>query len=223
MIRLVVGLMIFSFGLYMMIAADLGFQPWDCFAMGVAGKLGITYGQSSMWIGLTVLVIDLFLREKIGIGTILNAVTVGYFVDFYSWLHIIPDNLNIVVALIVLVAGMFVMGIGYYVDMKPGLGFGPRDALMVGIGKRLRKLSVGLVNNIVLAVVLVFGFILGGKVGVGTVISVLGLGFAMQVVFNIFKFEPRDVINDDVKQFFKTLIKNDLSPHQKAETVNSEG
>lgn len=213
-VKVLIGLLVFAFGLYLMIKANIGLQPWDCFAMGIAGKFGITYGRSSMIIGMAVLIIDVLLKERIGIGTVLNGLFVGYFVDFYDWLHIVPEKLPIWIGIILVLIGMFIMALGYYMDMNPGLCFGPRDAMMVGVGKRMRKIPVGVVNIFVMAAVLSVGFILGGPVGIGTLISVFGIGTAMQIVFGLFKFEPRDVINEDIVESIRSIIHNEPSRNQ---------
>lgn len=189
------GLMIFASGLYCTIQANIGLAPWDCFNMGLAGRLGITYGQTSIAIGIVTIIVDLLLKEKIGIGTILNVAICGSTVDALTLLQVIPTQRSLWAGILVMVLGMFIMGVGRYLYMSAGLCCGPRDAMLVGIGKRLKKISIGTTNTFILAVVLLIGILLGGKAGIGTVISTFGIGTTMQITFNLFHFDPRKVEN----------------------------
>lgn len=189
------GLVIFASGLYCTIQANIGLAPWDCFNMGLAGKIGITYGQTSITIGIITIVVDLLLKEKIGIGTILNVAICGTTVDALTCLGLIPAQSSLWSGILVMIVGMFIMGLGRYLYMSAGLCCGPRDAMLVGIGKRLKRISIGTTNTIILAVVLIIGIILGGKAGIGTLISTFGIGTTMQITFNLFHFDPRNIEN----------------------------
>lgn len=189
------GLVVFASGLYCTIQANIGLAPWDCFNKGLAGRLGITYGQTSIMIGVVTIVIILLLKEKIGLGTILNVAICGPTVDTMTIIDVIPLQKSFVSGVLIMILGMFIMGLGRYLYMSAGLCCGPRDAMLVGIGKHLRKISIGTVNTMILCAVLLIGVLLGGKAGIGTLISAFGIGFAMQLTFNLFHFDPRSVDN----------------------------
>ena len=97
------------------------------------------------------------------------------------------------------------MAIGQYYYMKSAQCCGPRDALLVGLGKRLKKFPIGAVQVILWGTVLLIGWLLGGPVGIGTIISTFGSGIVMQIIYSIIKFEPRKIehqsILETVKQF----------------------
>ena len=204
-----VGLMLFAVAVYLIIQADLGVNPWDTFCIGLSEKLGILYGTANIMISFTVIGIDLLLREKIGIGTILDAIVVGKTVDLLNWLDIIPKQDNIFIGIIMFASGCFIAGFAQYLYMKAGLSCGPRDGFQVALGRRLHMIPIGGVNVIILSVVLVIGWALDGPIGIGTLLSPILMGFTQQLAFNLVKFEPKDVIHQDLIGSIKILFGKD--------------
>lgn len=192
------GLMLFAVGAYMIIQANIGVNPWDTFCIGLSKKLGILYGTSSIIISFSVIALDLLLREKIGLGTILDALVVGKTVDLLNWLNIIPKQENVVIGVVMLLVGCFIAGFSQYLYMKAGLSCGPRDGFQIAIGRRLHMIPIGGVNAIILSVVLVIGWLLDGPIGVGTLMAPFVMGFMQQFAFNLMKFEPKDVVHQDL-------------------------
>jgi len=200
------GLMSFAVGTYLVIQANLGVNPWDTFCIGLSEKLGVLYGTASITISFTIIAIDLLLREKIGIGTILDAIVVGKTVDLLNWLDIVPKQDNVFIGLVMMMAGFFIGGFSQYLYMKAGLSCGPRDGLQVAIGRRLHMIPIGGVNVIILSVVLVIGWLLDGPIGIGTLISPFAMGFMQQMAFNLMKFEPKNVEHQDLFGSLKVLF-----------------
>lgn len=199
------GLFVFSIGVFMIINADLGVAPWDCLSLGIASHIPYSYGKVHTVISILIVVIDVLLKEKIGIGTILDALLVGNFVDLIGVFVKIPTQKPLVVSLLLIFGGMIVMAVGQYFYMGQSMSCGPRDTLLVAIGKRLRKLPIGLVEVMIQVMVLTIGFVLGGPVGIGTVLSVFGIGTAIQLVFNLLKFEPRNITHESVIDSIKNI------------------
>ena len=112
------GLALFSFGVYLTIQANIGLAPWDCLSMGLSYHLPITYGTAAILISCVIVVIDLLLRERIGIGTLLDAAICGLSVDFFSALKLVPAQSGLLSGIPLMVAGMFVMSFGQYVYMR---------------------------------------------------------------------------------------------------------
>ena len=102
--------------------------------------------------------------------------------------------------------GFVFMALGMWIYMKTEQGCGPRDALLVGLGKRLPKIPIGVVEVLLWAVVLLGGFLLGGPVGIGTLISTFGAGLVMQFVYNIIRFEPRKLKHRSAAETVKVLL-----------------
>ena len=188
------GLMLFGLGVHLTIQADIGVAPWDALNLGLSKTFGILYGTASVIVSFAIIAVDLLLREPIGIGTVLDAVVVGKTVDLINWLGIIPfveDNITVSIA--VMLTGLFIMGLGQVVYMKAGLCCGPRDSLMLAINRRLKKLPVGAVSVLMMIIVLLVGWRLGGPIGIGTIVCTFGIGIMMQFAFVITCFEPKDV------------------------------
>ena len=197
-VKTTIGLFIYSFGVYLTICANIGLAPWDCLSMGISAKTMISYGIVHTITSIIVLAIDPLLGEKIGIGSILDALLVGNFIDFFRFLDIVPTDKGLIFGIVIMVIGLFICAWGQFFYMSAGLGCGPRDSLFVGLGKRVKAVPIGVVQIGVLGVVLLIGWLLGGPVGIGTVITTFGTGTAIQIVFNALKFEPRNVEHKDV-------------------------
>ena len=197
-LRIVLGLLVFSFGVHLTIYANIGLAPWDCLGMGIAKHTPLNYGLSMTAMALIILCIDLMLKERIGFGTIIDAVLTGNFVQMFNDLNPLAKNRNTLLGIVIMLAGFVFMALGMWIYMKGEQCCGPRDSLLVGLGKRLPKVPIGLVEVLLWAAVLLAGWLLGGPVGIGTLISTFGAGIVMQVIYNLLKFEPRQVRHRDV-------------------------
>ena len=200
--RLIWGLFLCSVGIYMTIQANIGLAPWDAFSMGISYKVGISYGDANVYSGLAILLIDLLLKEKIGFGTILNAVLIGKMVDVLDYFQLLPMLNNFWLGLLMLLLGQTIMCIGGYFYISPAMGCGPRDSLMVGLGKRVKRLPIGLVRILIEGSALLCGWLMGAKVGLGTLIAAVGVGFILEIVFRIARFDVKAVQHEGV---FQTL------------------
>ncbi len=206
-LQIVAGLLVFSLGVHLTIYANIGLAPWDCLGMGIAKHTPLNYGLSMTCMAVIILLIDLALREKIGYGTIIDALLTGNFVQMYNDLNPFPENQNLWAGIVLMVIGFVFMALGMWIYMKAAQCCGPRDALLVGLGKRMPKLPIGLVEILLWAVVLLLGWLLGGPVGIGTLISTFGAGAVMQLVYNLVRFEPREVKHRGVLEVTRELIK----------------
>ena len=189
--RIVFGLLIFAFGVHLTIYANIGLAPWDCLGMGIAKHTPFNYGISMTLIALTVLLIDCLMKEKIGFGTVIDALLTGNFVQMFNTVNPFPENHHTVLGIGIMLIGFVFMALGMWVYMRAEQCCGPRDALLVGLGKRLPKIPIGIVEILLWAVVLLIGWLLGGPVGIGTLISTFGAGIVMQFVYWTIRFEPR--------------------------------
>ncbi len=197
-IKIVAGLIVFSFGVHLTIYANIGLAPWDCLGMGIAEHTPLNYGIAMTIMAVTILLIDVMLKERIGFGTIIDALLTGNFVQAFNYLNKLPENRNLWLGILIMVVGFVFMAIGMWIYMSAEQCCGPRDSLLVGIGKRMPKVPIGFVEVLLWAVVLFFGYILGGPIGIGTLISTFGAGLVMQLVYNIIRFEPRKLKHRDV-------------------------
>ncbi len=204
-LKIIAGLIVFAFGVHLTIFANIGLAPWDCLGMGLAKHTPFNYGISMTLIAVTVLLIDIALKEKIGFGTIIDALLTGNFVQAFNYLNSLPENRNMWLGIGIMIIGFVFMAVGMWIYMSAQQCCGPRDSLLVGLGKRMPKVPIGIVEVILWAVVLLAGYLLGGPVGIGTLISTFGAGLVMQVVYNIIRFEPRKLHHRDVLTVVRAL------------------
>lgn len=204
-LQIAAGLLVFSFGVHLTIFANIGLAPWDCLGMGIARHTPLNYGLAMTVMAVIILGIDLLLKEKIGFGTIIDALLTGNFVQMFNDLNPLPLNRNLWMGILLMLTGFLFMALGMYIYMKAGQCCGPRDALLVGLGKRMPKVPIGIVEIMLWAVVLLIGWLLGGPVGIGTLISTFGAGLVMQAVYHALGFEPRAVRHRSVLQVLKEL------------------
>jgi len=206
LVRLNLGLILFAIGTYLSIQANIGLAPWSAFSLGVANSTNLTYGDVSIITSVVIIIIDLVLGEKIGIGTILDAILIGKVVDLLVFIDIIPLMNNFLLGVLVLLLGQLIVCIGSYYYIGAAFGCGPRDALMMALGKKLRKIPIGVVRGLLEGSVLVIGWILGAKVGIGTVISVFGIGIIMEYTFKFLKFDVRGIENESLTESVKNIL-----------------
>ena len=192
-VKIVLGLLVFSFGVHLTIFANIGLAPWDCLGMGIANHTPFNYGISMTLIAITVLIIDLIMKERIGFGTVIDALLTGNFVQLFNSADPFPKNESIPLGIVIMLVGFVFMALGMWIYMSSEQCCGPRDALLVAIGKKLPKVPIGAVEILLWAVVLLCGWLLGGQVGIGTLISTFGAGLVMQLVYSLIHFEPREL------------------------------
>jgi uncharacterized membrane protein YczE len=171
-LQLTVGLVLFGSTIAMMVLGDLGLAPWDVLHQGLSRTFGLGIGTWSVLISFVVLLGWWPLRQRVGIGTVANAIVVGVVIDIVLWLADPPEALWARIAL--LVGGVIGNGIATGLYIGAGLGAGARDGLSTRIAARGHSMRV--VRTAVEATVLVTGFLLGGTVGVGTLLYALAIG-----------------------------------------------
>ena len=179
---LLVGLTGYGFSMAMMVRAGLGLDPWDVFHQGLAMHTGMTIGVASAVVGVAVLLAWIPLRNRPGIGTIANVVVIAVTVDAGLLVLSTPASMPVRVAMMVGAVVLNAFATVLYVGA--GLGPGPRDGLMTGLVVRT-GLSVRLVRTGIEATVLAVGWLLGGTVGVGTVLYAFGIGPLVQFFVRI--------------------------------------
>jgi len=186
--QLLIGLAMYGISLAMFIRAGLGLDPWDVFHQGLSQKTGFSIGVVVIAVSFLVLLLWIPLRQMPGIGTIANAVLVGLFADLGLWL--IPSFSHLGGQIALLAGAVILNGIASACYIGARLGPGARDGLMTGLVRRTGW-SVRLVRTGIEVVVLAVGFLLGGSVGVGTVVYALAIGPIVQVLLPKFMVPER--------------------------------
>ncbi|MGE5676889.1 MAG: YczE/YyaS/YitT family protein [Pseudomonadota bacterium] len=224
--KLLLGVFLYAVGIVLTINANLGLAPWDVFHQGLSIRTGITMGQASIYVGFVFVILDSFLGEKLGWGTLLNIVLIGTFVDILMLNHLLPVFSGMVPRYLEMFAGMMVIGIASYYYISAGLGSGPRDGLMVALTKRTTK-SVRFIRNCIELCALAIGFFLGGSVGLGTLIMALSTGYFVQFAFKLFKYNVKETkhrfIDEDIKYLYDRFYDRKEGNNEKISEPFDEG
>ncbi|WP_270365440.1 YczE/YyaS/YitT family protein [Microbacterium algeriense] len=173
LVQLLVGLFLYGVALGFMVRGSIGVSPWDVLALGLAGQTGIGYGIMTVLISIVVLVLWIPLRQRLGLGTVLNALLVGPSADLA--LAVIPQPDSVWIGAPMFLFGMLLLAFATGLYIAADFGPGPRDGLMTGLVGRTGW-PVWLVRTLIEGGVLLIGFLLGGPVGVGTVLFAFGIG-----------------------------------------------
>ena len=197
MVRLLLGLLLYALGIVLTLNARIGYGPWEVFHVGLSETLGMSIGVASIVTGIAIALLALIIGEKLGLGTVLNMVLIGVFLDAILALAFIPVATLFWPGVLMMISGLFVIALGSYFYIGSGFGAGPRDSLMVALTRKTR-LPVGVIRGgIELAAVLV-GWRLGGMVGLGTVLAAVLIGFCVQLTFRLLRFDPTSVKHESL-------------------------
>jgi uncharacterized membrane protein YczE len=187
--------------------AHIGYAPWEVFHVGLAKTAGMSIGTASIITGLIIGIIGVLLGEKLGLGTILNMVLIGIFLDVILKFNIIPLASSYLFGIIMLIVGLFIIALASYFYIGSGFGAGPRDSLMVALTRKT-GLPVGVCRGIIELLAVFVGWRLGGMLGIGTVISAFAIGFCVQTTFKLLKFDATKVKHETLDQTYKMFFRN---------------
>jgi uncharacterized membrane protein YczE len=176
---LVSALWLFATGEALLVAATIGNSPWSVLAQGISLHSPLTIGQATLAFSLVIMLFWIPLSERVGLGTILNAVVIALGLDVM--LSVVPRPHVFAFQLVQVVVGVLILAVGAAVYLTANLGPGPRDGLMVGLHRRYGW-RIAFVRTGLEVSALSGGWLLGGRVGVGTVIFALGVGPALGLV-----------------------------------------
>lgn len=179
----VLGLAVFGIGISLLVRAELGLAPWDVFHRAVARHLDVGLGVVIEGTGLVLLLAWIPLRQRVGLGTILNAFEIGFVVDLVLPHLPTPDRLAPRIAL--LVGGVLAMAVASALYIGAGLGAGPRDGIMLGLAARWWTVRGW--RTVVELTVVAAGLALGGSMGVGTLVFAVGIGPLVQPLLPVFR------------------------------------
>ncbi|WP_102192882.1 YczE/YyaS/YitT family protein [Microbacterium aurantiacum] len=173
MLQLLIGLLLYGVALGLMVRGGIGVAPWDVLSLGITGRTGIGYGLITNLVAIAVLLLWIPLRQRLGLGTVLNALLVGPSADLTLWL--LPPVPSVWVGAPLFIVGLVLLSFATGLYISADFGPGPRDGLMTGL-VRVTGWKVWIVRTLIEGSVLLVGFLLGGPVGVGTVLFALGVG-----------------------------------------------
>lgn len=194
------GLVVYGLGnAFGVLAGSAGTNAWGTLNIGVSKLLGFSYGTASLVIGLAIIVIDLIGRGKIGFGSILNIFIISVISD--TWIRLIrflPPPGNMLAGVCYSLIAQIIIAFATVLYMSPALGAGPRDTLMILVGKKLPNIPIGIVKFGIEVFALAAGVLLGAPFGVGTVLAMALQASFFQFACRVCRFEPRSVNHEDV-------------------------
>jgi uncharacterized membrane protein YczE len=183
-VHLYVGLVLYGASDGLLVGAGLGLDPWDVFHQGISDRSGLSIGLVSILVGAAVLLLWWPLRQRPGLGTVSNVFVVGLAMD--GTLRLLPEVHALAVRIPLLVVAVVLNGAATGLYITARFGPGPRDGLMTGLHRRTGR-SIRLVRTGIELTVLAVGFVLGGSVGVGTVLYAVAIGPLAQYFLRVFE------------------------------------
>jgi len=190
-ISLVFGLFLFALGIVLLLESGLGLSPWDVLAQGISDHTSLSFGTANIAIAVVVLVVAWALGARIGPGTVANAVLIGLMVDGLIAIDAI-DGLSdspLAARIVLMGAGILIIGIGSGFYIGAGMGAGPRDSLMLVTARRT-GVRIGITRATIEVAATAAGFALGGTVGIGTLAFAFGIGPAVELSFWLLERSP---------------------------------
>lgn len=198
-VKLYLGLFICAMGAITVLNSNMGLPPWDVLHQGISKVAGITIGQASIGIGIIIVLLDVFLGQTIGIGSVINFIFVGIFMDLIVYLDFIPKPTTLLGQIVELLIGIFFYAYGTFLYMIQGMGCGPRDGFMQILTTKLNK-PVSLIKNSIELIALTLGWFLGGKLGVGTVATAIVMGFLLEMMLKMSKIDIKKLRHRSLKE-----------------------
>ena len=186
LIYLIFGLFLFGLGETLLITANQGVSPWTVLAQGLSYKTNYSIGVTTFFVSIFVLVFWFPLKQKPGLGTIINIIFISLVIDFT--MPILPSPSSLFFQIFQTVIGIIIVGIGSGFYLTANLGPGPRDGLMTGLQK-LFNCPIALIRTVIEVGAVIIGWYLGGIVGIGTILFALGIGPSVSLgLFIVIKF-----------------------------------
>ncbi len=181
---LVFGLFLFAFGIVLLLESELGLSPWDVLSQGLSEQTPLSFGTASIAIGLTVLVLAWRLGARIGVGTVANAVLIGLFIEGLVRVEAVADlsESSLATRVVLMLAGISVIGLGSGFYMGAAMGVGPRDSLMLVLSRRT-GVRIGAARTVLEIGATAAGWALGGTVGIGTLAFAFLVGPSVELAF----------------------------------------
>jgi len=198
------GFFLFALAILLALYSKLGMSPWDVLHMGIVNHSVLSFGQTTQLVGFTIIMFSVFLGVIPGIGSVLNMIFIGGFIDLIDNTRILKTPGSMVGKIIMLIAAILIMGIATFFYLRVELGAGPRDGLMEGLVRKLNK-PVWMIRGSIEIVVLIIGFLLGGPVGIGTLLLAGAIGPSVQFAFKLGKYDSKKAQHMNLISLYKNI------------------
>lgn len=181
-------------------------SPWNVLNDGVSCAFAIPLGQASIWVGAAILLLDILAKEKLGFGTVLDILAVGWITDLLFWINgkldLIPRVDSLPLQVVFCFVALWFNAFGIYFCVSAAMCGGPRDTLYIYLKKKL-PIPIGICKLLLEAAACLSGWLLGGEVGIGTLVSVLLGGPILQYVFRLFQFRAAEIRHESIRDTLK--------------------
>jgi uncharacterized membrane protein YczE len=203
----ILGLALYALGtVFGVFAGEAGTNGWNTLAIGLSNITDMSFGTAVFAIGVVLLVIDFLGKGKLGLGTFMNVLLIPWMSDILiKTLTFIPEPQNMLTGVIYTLTGQMIIAFASVVYMRPGLGAGPRDTLMVVTGKLVPSVPIGAVKFGLEIAALIAGVVMGAAFGIGTVLVIALQASFFQFACRVCRFEPRDIVNEDLADTFRRV------------------
>lgn len=195
----VTGQALTSLGVVCMLRANVGLEPWSVLQQGLSDTFGFSFGVANSLVGLAAILIAVALGESIGLGTLFSVFLTGVGIDAIQYLDFVPAQGALLPGLVQLLVGLELLALGTWAYLREGLGEGSRDALMVALAKRTGR-SAGFCRSCAECVAILCGWLLGGQVGIGTVVAMVGIGALIDGNFRLLRFDPKAMHHENLAE-----------------------
>ena len=180
-------------------AGSAGTNAWNTLALGISGTTSLSFGTATLMLSVVIVLADLLLKGRIGFGTVMNAFLIALFSDlFLGAFRFLPSAQNQFTGAVLTMIGQTVISFSTILYMSAGLGCGPRDTLVVVIGKRFPRAPIGVVKFIMECAVMLIGVLLGAPFGVGTVLIMALQASVFQFACRVCRYDPRKAVHEDL-------------------------
>lgn len=198
------GFFLFAVAILLALYSKLGMSPWDVFHMGIVNHSILSLGQTSQIVGFGVIMLSVFLGVIPGIGSIFNMIFIGIFIDLINNTGILKTPGSMLGKILMLISAILIMGVATYFYLRVELGAGPRDGLMEGLVIKLNK-PVWLIRGSIEITVLIIGFLLGGPVGIGTLLLAVAIGPSVEFAFKIGKYDSKKAQHMNLIDLYRNI------------------
>ncbi|MBQ7777791.1 MAG: hypothetical protein IJ396_02690 [Oscillibacter sp.] len=200
------GQILCAVSIVMMLQANIGVSPWNVLKQGLTNVTGMSFGTIDVLINVAVISTAMLLGERIGFGSVFSVFIPGPIIDLILWFDLIPLQKTIFGGILMMFAGVEVLALSTLVYMREELGSGPRDSLMVALARKTGR-TAGFCRVCLDAVVCVVGWLLGGQVGIGTIIPMVGAGTFIEFTFRLAKLSPKGLKQESLGETMRALGK----------------
>ena len=196
----VLGLACFSVGnVFGVHAGSAGTNAWNTLALGISGSTSLSFGTATLLLSVVIVLADFLFKGRIGFGTLMNAFLIAWFSDLLlGAFRFLPNAQNQFIGAVLTMIGQTIISFSTILYMSPGLGCGPRDTLMVIIGKRFPNAPIGAVKFGMELVVMLIGVLLGAPFGAGTVLIMALQASVFQFACRVCRYDPRKAVHEDL-------------------------